>query len=55
MYISQFFFLSPTLKTSNNDKILEKPIIAGNTETIQFSVLFIDDENIFEQQLLVFL
>jgi hypothetical protein len=35
MYISQFFFLSPTLKTSNDDKILENPRVIGNTETIQ--------------------
>jgi hypothetical protein len=49
------FFPSPKLKTSNNSKILEKPRVTGNAEIINPSVLLNDDENIFEQQLTVFL
>jgi hypothetical protein len=39
MYISQFCFLSPTLKTAKNDKILEKPRVSGNAKIIQFIMM----------------
>jgi hypothetical protein len=39
VHFTIIFFLSPTLKTSNNDTIVEKPRVKGNAEIIQsFSI-----------------
>jgi hypothetical protein len=55
MCISQFFFSISTLKTYTDDKILENQELQETQRSFNPSVLFVDDENIFEQQLKVFL